>query len=67
MYGERLAGVPGVEAPMAARGREVRSWFVYVVRLDDEVDRNAVIDRLREHGIDSKDYLPSIHLLPAHP
>ena len=42
-YGERLAGVPGVEAPMAARGREVRSWFVYVVRLADEVDRDAVI------------------------
>ena len=64
MYGERLAGVPGVEAPMAARGREVRSWFVYVVRLDDAIDRDAVIGHLREHGIDSKDYLPSIHLFP---
>jgi perosamine synthetase len=64
MYGERLAGVPGVAAPMAARGREVRSWFVYVVRLDDAIDRDAVIGHLREHGIDSKDYLPSIHLFP---
>jgi perosamine synthetase len=64
MYGERLAAVPGVAAPMAARGREVRSWFVYVVRLDDAVDRDAVINRLRERGIDSKDYLPSIHLFP---
>jgi perosamine synthetase len=64
MYAERLAEVPGVEAPMAARGREVRSWFVYVVRLADEIDRNVVIDRLRERGIDSKDYLPSIHLFP---
>ncbi len=64
MYGERLAGVQGVAAPMAARGREVRSWFVYVVRLDDSIDRDAVIAGLREHGIDSKDYLPSIHLFP---
>lgn len=64
MYAERLAAVPGVEAPMAARGREVRSWFVYVVRLADEVDRDAVIERLRERGIDSKAYLPSIHLFP---
>jgi dTDP-4-amino-4,6-dideoxygalactose transaminase len=63
-YGERLATVPGVEAPMAARGNEVRSWFVYVVRLADEVDRDAVIRRLRERGIDSKSYLPSIHLFP---
>jgi perosamine synthetase len=64
MYGERLATVPGVLAPGAARGREARSWFVYVVRLADEVDRDAVIGRLRERGIDSKDYLPSIHLFP---
>jgi perosamine synthetase len=63
-YAERLAAVPGVEAPMAARGKEVRSWFVYVVRLADEVDRDAVILRLRERGIDSKSYLPSIHLFP---
>jgi perosamine synthetase len=63
-YAERLAEVPGVTAPMATRGREVRSWFVYVVRLDDEVDRDAVINRLREVGIDSKSYLPSVHLFP---
>jgi perosamine synthetase len=63
-YGERLAGVPGVEAPLAARGQEVRSWFVYAVRLADEVDRDAVIRVLREHGIDSKSYLPSVHLFP---
>jgi dTDP-4-amino-4,6-dideoxygalactose transaminase len=63
-YAERLAEVPGVEAPMAARGREMRGWFVYVVRLADEVDRDAVILALRERGIDSKSYLPSIHLFP---
>jgi perosamine synthetase len=63
-YGERLAGVPGVEAPLAARGQEVRSWFVYVVRLADAVDRDAVIRELRERGIDSKSYLPSVHLFP---
>ncbi len=63
-YAERLAAVPGVEAPPAARGREVRSWFVYVVRLAAEVDRDAVIRALRERGIDSKSYLPSVHLIP---
>jgi perosamine synthetase len=63
-YAERLAEVPAVEAPLAARGREVRSWFVYVVRLGDEVDRDAVIRGLREVGIDSKSYLPSVHLFP---
>jgi perosamine synthetase len=63
-YAERLAGVSGVEAPLASRGQEVRSWFVYVVRLADEVDRDAVIRGLRERGIDSKSYLPSVHRFP---
>jgi perosamine synthetase len=63
-YGERLAEAPGIAAPEASRGDEVRSWFVYVVRLADEVDRDAVILRLRERGIDSKSYLPSVHLFP---
>jgi perosamine synthetase len=63
-YAERLADVPGLEPPLAGRGSEVRSWFVYVVRLADEVDRNAVIRGLRDRGIDSKSYLPSVHRFP---
>ena len=54
----------GVEAPIAGRGEERRSWFVYVVRLADEVDRDATIARLAERGIASKAYLPCIHLFP---
>ena len=50
--------------PIAARGQERRSWFVYVVRLADEVDRDATIARLAERGIASKAYLPCIHLFP---
>jgi perosamine synthetase len=64
MYAERLAGVEGVEVPIAGRGQERRSWFVYVVRLADEVDRDAVIARLAERGVASKAYLPCIHLFP---
>jgi perosamine synthetase len=63
-YAEQLAAAAGIVTPIGARGSEVRSWFVYVVRLADEVDRDAVIVRLRERGIDSKSYLPSIHLFP---
>ena len=64
LYEQRLAGVEGVEAPIAGRGQERRSWFVYVVRLADEVDRDATIARLAERGIASKAYLPCIHLFP---
>ncbi|HEX4669931.1 MAG TPA: DegT/DnrJ/EryC1/StrS family aminotransferase [Solirubrobacterales bacterium] len=64
LYEQRLAAVEGVEAPIAARGGERRSWFVYVVRLADEVDRDATIAHLAERGIASKAYLPCIHLFP---
>ena len=64
LYEQRLAGVEGVEVPIAARGRERRSWFVYVVRLADEVDRDATIAHLAERGVASKAYLPCIHLFP---
>jgi len=64
LYEERLAGVEGVEVPLATRGQERRSWFVYTVRLADEVNRDAVIARLAERGVASKAYLPCIHLFP---
>jgi perosamine synthetase len=64
LYEQRLAGVEGVEVPIAAREGERRSWFVYPIRLGDEVDRDATIARLAERGIASKAYLPCIHLFP---
>jgi perosamine synthetase len=64
LYEQRLADVEGVEVPIAARGQERRSWFVYVVRLADGVDRDATIAHLAARGIASKAYLPCIHLFP---
>ncbi len=64
MYAERLVGLEGVEVPIAGRGAERRSWFVYVVRLEDGIDRDATIERLAECGVASKAYLPCIHLFP---
>jgi perosamine synthetase len=64
LYERGLAGIDGVEAPIASRGNERRSWFVYPVRLAVEVDRDATIARLGELGIASKAYLPCIHLFP---
>ncbi len=64
LYERALAGVEGVEAPIAGRGAERRSWFVYPVRLPDGVDRDATVARLAEQGVASKAYLPCIHLMP---
>jgi len=63
-YSELLAGVPGLEVPLADDGDHRRSWFVYVVKLDPEVDREAVIDALSREGVQTARYLPCIHLQP---
>ena len=64
LYEEGLAAIEGVTAPIASRGAERRSWFVYPIRLAEHVDRDAVIAALGERGIAAKAYLPCIHLFP---
>jgi perosamine synthetase len=63
-YAELLGGLDGVELPAADDDDHVRSWLVYVVRLADGVDRDAVMAHLAEAGVASKPYLPCIHLQP---
>ncbi|MCW2927704.1 MAG: Glutamine--scyllo-inositol transaminase, partial [Thermoleophilia bacterium] len=61
-YTRMLADVPGVTTPLTDGGGNVRSWFVYWVVLDEEIDRNDVMQQLNDRGIQCKPYLPSVHL-----
>jgi perosamine synthetase len=61
-YGTLLAGVDGVEPLLADDPEHRRSWFVYTVRVDPGVDRDAVMGGLRERGVDTAEYVPCIHL-----
>jgi perosamine synthetase len=54
----------GLVLGCADRGAARRSWFVYVVQLPTGADRDGVMASLAESGIDSKAYLPCIHLMP---
>jgi dTDP-4-amino-4,6-dideoxygalactose transaminase len=63
-YGELLNEVDGVEAPWRGDANHRRSWFVYVVKLDPDRDRAAVMDSLRAEGIGTAEYVPCIHLQP---
>jgi perosamine synthetase len=62
LYGEALAGVEGLALPCPDDGGDRRSWFVYVVQLPHGVDRDAAVVAMRERGVDTKPYLPAIHL-----
>jgi perosamine synthetase len=63
-YGELLAGIDGVEALPADDADHRRSWFVYVVKLAPELDRDRVMEGMRSRGVAVADYVPCIHLQP---
>ena len=63
-YGELLNEVDGVEPPWRGDADHRRSWFVYVVKLEPDRDRAAVIESLRAEGIGTAEYVPCIHLQP---
>jgi perosamine synthetase len=62
-YREALAGIEGLELPCEDAGDERRGWFVFVVQLPRGVDRDDTIRALRTLGVQSKPYLPAIHLM----
>jgi perosamine synthetase len=65
-YREALAGLVaerGLALPCKDTGGDRRGWFVFVVQLPAGVERDAAVGALRELGVQSKPYLPAIHLM----
>ena len=62
LYGEALAEVEGSACRVLTR-TATGGWFVHVVQLPPETSRDDTIKALRECGVDSKPYLPAIHLM----
>ncbi len=63
-YGERLAEIPGVNAPFIEKFTTRMSWFVYVVRFDPLIDRDGLAKRLEARGVPVRPYFLPIHLQP---
>jgi perosamine synthetase len=57
------AGERGLALPCENAGGDRRGWFVFVVQLPRGIDRDRTIRALRELGVQSKPYLPAIHLM----
>jgi perosamine synthetase len=64
LYREALGGVRGLELPCPDMEGARRGWFVFVVLLPRGCDRDGVGRALAAEGIQSKPYLPAIHLMP---
>ncbi len=63
-YEARLSEIPGVEIPTLESYTTRMSWFVYVIRLDAKLDRDALAKRLAAMGVPVRPYFLPIHLQP---
>lgn len=63
-YEARLSEIPGVEVPVVESYTTRMSWFVYVIRFDAKIDRDALAKRLEEKGVPVRPYFLPIHLQP---
>jgi perosamine synthetase len=62
-YREALGEIEGLELPCEDHDGARRGWFVFVVQLPRGVDRDETMRRLAALGVQSKPYLPAIHLM----
>src|SRR5260370_8653353 len=61
LYSSRLSAVPRVRTQFI-RPHVRMSWFVYVITLDEDVDRDAVVEVLEERQIPVRGYFSPVHL-----
>jgi perosamine synthetase len=62
-YERFLDGRDWVTMPRAGAGESV-DWFVYVVRLHPDIDRDRLIGRLGARGVPARPYFVPLHLQP---
>ena len=63
MYTEHLSGVEGVRPPVV-RPHVRMSWFVYVVTLEEGLERDGVMRAMAAQGIPTRGYFSPMHLQP---
>jgi len=61
-YEERLSAFDRLTTLPIEASTTRMSWFVYVIRFAEEVNRNDVIAALQERGVASRPYFSPIHL-----
>jgi dTDP-4-amino-4,6-dideoxygalactose transaminase len=63
-YSQRLGNLPELELPFIASNTTRMSWFVYVIRVQKGLDRDALAQRLEARGVPVRPYFLPIHLQP---
>jgi perosamine synthetase len=63
-YEARLSEIAGVEVPFIESFTTRMSWFVYVIRFEEKINRDEMAKRLEARGIPVRPYFLPIHLQP---
>lgn len=66
MYQQLLAADERIIVPQEPKGSRM-SWFVFVIRLKEgyvQAQRDALLKKLKERGIQVSNYFPPVHLQP---
>lgn len=63
IYAEKLKKIPWVR-PSVVKPYVKMSWFVYVITLEEGMDRDEVITKLEKEGVPARGYFSPVHLQP---
>lgn len=67
LYQEALKSLKGITIPPDSTANIKRSWFVYVIKLNDRYtqrDRDKIMNELKRNGVECSNYFTPIHLQP---
>lgn len=64
MYNKVLSRINGVTIPYIDPKVTNMSWFVYVIQLDKNIDRDKVMEYLKKNEIGCRPYFTPIHIQP---
>ncbi len=63
-YYQLLSELSWVEPPFLADYTTKIGWFVYVIKLDEKINRDRVIDYMSSRGVQTRNYFAPVHLQP---
>ena len=63
-YSSEFANDPLISPPFLPAYVDQHSWYMYAISLSEDIDRNYVVEKLKEKGIDTRLSFPPVHLQP---
>lgn len=64
MYNEQLSKIDGITIPYIDDKVTIMSWFVYVIQMDESIDRDRMMLYLKDNGVGCRPYFTPIHIQP---